>query len=1154
MYTTNDYDKSRTETELAGRVAAQFNLSPEVAAYIIREIHIGKDFSFLMDAYKPRCYYWETLDLLRKLALVGLVVIAGRGSAAQVMVGATFSFAFFSLHMRAWPYKIDHDNNFRAATETHTFLTMLVAFLLRLDDHQGLEDEVIGLPSYDWMLVVSFVTLVPGAFVWTIVSKLKFVSEVQNETWAGSKSDFAAKRAIDRHILGLADEEDIKVLEKVFDRLRIKVTTSAFTKVLEGRNWVEENQDQNDGSPTADDSESTYVVPVSRQRVRAGGNGRVASTGMAAAAAAAAEKHERSNTSDTFYGKFSAGFIGSFADMSDFYGGLEDMIGECRKDLMRAMTEEHTAVQSGFGASHESFTTSNYMVSTTPRDEWLFVVDPESVPDMDAGTDPATKKSRGTRQRLNIDDLYDNAADLITKVFSQNKLFWQVTVTAEDLKEVKLLRVEVIALRLYTGPLFELYNTVLRAWGNTEDRGVVPSYSGVFKGMDVRGCFTTTIHVINSGVLKLSRLQPAVPVYRGISGMKLPKRFIEADEYNVRGGVEYAFMSTTTDESVALGYAKGGDRDTATTLIEASMGMVDRGASLDWLSQYPHEREILLPPLTAMEVISITDYESADSIDALDSAGFLVRRLNIRLNCNLVSSTIEKLLSVRKKQVEELTLVVEKDIETQKKHIDAADIDRRYDRLIDVKNKVEKQAPAEFNDNVFLIDKMEQVLGLLPKLGDQIEVLSGHSMEVYGLAATHDGSDGFASSSWDGSVVIWGLNDRNQFVRFDSIPLKGQSLCLMLAEGSPVRELSGRPILRLASGMFDGSIAIRELEAPGGLTVDPPPITSLITAQNERRHTRSPITALAPLSRARPGGALSPFPPLLASGAMDGEISLWDTANDLELFVVAGVRNSQTQSAGQQTQMAGGTVVTESPLSSNDLFQGNASFATRMGSMYGSIDSNSGGTMIGHVKAVRSLLWVLVQGDAKLISSSFDHHVIVWGVSVGDSGVTLVHQSHLVDHSCDDSAAEMTAHRGAITAMARVDLPRADQSALLATASEDSTIKLWTLGSQPEVIRTLHSPAGSSGVCSLTWMPLPNGKDGPAGWLASGHGNHTIVVHKVFDKPNESVELDDDVATVTLRGHSAAVHTLLWLPDRGWLVSGSADSTIRTWRMRTINE
>ena len=31
------------------------------------------------------------------------------------------------------------------------------------------------------------------------------------------------------------------------------------------------------------------------------------------------------------------------------------------------------------------------------------------------------------------------------------------------------------------------------------------------------------------------------------------------------------------------------------------MGMVDRGADLSWLSQYPHEREVLLPPLTGIE-------------------------------------------------------------------------------------------------------------------------------------------------------------------------------------------------------------------------------------------------------------------------------------------------------------------------------------------------------------------------------------------------------------------------------------------------------------------------------------------------------------------------------------------------------------------------
>ena len=32
------------------------------------------------------------------------------------------------------------------------------------------------------------------------------------------------------------------------------------------------------------------------------------------------------------------------------------------------------------------------------------------------------------------------------------------------------------------------------------------------------------------------------------------------------------------------------------------MGMVDRGADISWLSQYPHEKEILFAPLTGLEV------------------------------------------------------------------------------------------------------------------------------------------------------------------------------------------------------------------------------------------------------------------------------------------------------------------------------------------------------------------------------------------------------------------------------------------------------------------------------------------------------------------------------------------------------------------------
>ena len=126
-------------------------------------------------------------------------------------------------------------------------------------------------------------------------------------------------------------------------------------------------------------------------------------------------------------------------------------------------------------------------------------------------------------------------------------------------------------------------------------------------------------------------------------------------------------MSATTDEAVALSFAKGGDSTTASTLVVATMGMIDRGATLDWLSQYPHEREVLLPPLTAMEVIEMEDF--------VESGAFQIRKLHIRLNTNLVSMTIENLLSARKKQVGELIDIVAKDMSIQD---DAADMARRW--------------------------------------------------------------------------------------------------------------------------------------------------------------------------------------------------------------------------------------------------------------------------------------------------------------------------------------------------------------------------------------------------------------------------------------------------------------------------------------------
>ena len=73
-----------------------------------------------------------------------------------------------------------------------------------------------------------------------------------------------------------------------------------------------------------------------------------------------------------------------------------------------------------------------------------------------------------------------------------------------------------------------------------------------------KGEYVTTIHVINSAVVKLARQQPACVVYRGVKGGVLPKEFWTANAHGVMGGVELGMMSTTTERDVALEFASSG--------------------------------------------------------------------------------------------------------------------------------------------------------------------------------------------------------------------------------------------------------------------------------------------------------------------------------------------------------------------------------------------------------------------------------------------------------------------------------------------------------------------------------------------------------------------------------------------------------------------
>jgi serine/threonine protein kinase len=105
---------------------------------------------------------------------------------------------------------------------------------------------------------------------------------------------------------------------------------------------------------------------------------------------------------------------------------------------------------------------------------------------------------------------------------------------------------------------------------------------------------------------------------------------------------------------------------------------------------------------------------------------------------------------------------------------------------------------------------------------------------------------------------------------------------------------------------------------------------------------------------------------------------------------------------------------------------------------------------------------------------------------------------------------------------------------LLASASEDRTVKIWAVPREREV-RTLGGHTGS--VNSIAFSP-----DGRL--LASGSSDQTIKLW------NTSTWRE----ARTLRGHSAQVYAVAFSQDGKWLASGAGDGTVKVWDATTGDE
>jgi len=268
------------------------------------------------------------------------------------------------------------------------------------------------------------------------------------------------------------------------------------------------------------------------------------------------------------------------------------------------------------------FTAHNYGTTTTSETEYLFVAAPtrDSLNRIGRSSWPVERK------------LADNAETRrLCRRARPMKYFEEAR--KELSEKLKAIRMEFtddhfIGARLYTGPTFVKYNTVLRAMP-----GKTPYFVKLMETLTLGNKYSTTLHVISAALTTLSSMSKCQYVYRGVAGGILPEQFTTpSDEDNFRGGVEYGFMSTTSNREVAVTYAKGGNG----LVFEMWMGMADKGADLTFVSQYPHEAEICFPPLTALEV---RGYKTDNSLTIID--------VDARINASTVNEDTDMAADIR---------------------------------------------------------------------------------------------------------------------------------------------------------------------------------------------------------------------------------------------------------------------------------------------------------------------------------------------------------------------------------------------------------------------------------------------------------------------------------------------------------------------------
>lgn len=146
----------------------------------------AKFLRFFCDSYHPRYYYWECIDIVKKLLLVGFAVMFKRGSLVQLACGILVALAYFALVLQCDPYK--DGGSLSKSSSLMLVLSLFGALLVKVSDgnNQSVYEE-----GYTSTFVAGFVLALNFLVIaQTGIEVLSSTYELREQLSAGgSRSD-----------------------------------------------------------------------------------------------------------------------------------------------------------------------------------------------------------------------------------------------------------------------------------------------------------------------------------------------------------------------------------------------------------------------------------------------------------------------------------------------------------------------------------------------------------------------------------------------------------------------------------------------------------------------------------------------------------------------------------------------------------------------------------------------------------------------------------------------------------------------------------------------------------------------------------------------------------------------------------------------------